>query len=567
MPQPLSDIEVLALDCQATGAFPRGELLEVGWACSSAANCAEPEVESHLVAPASPVCLTRRLRELTGLTARDLRAAAPRERVGARLAAVAAPGGEGGTSKPRVAVAHFARFEEPFLRALLSSGGDLPFELICTHELARRLLPTLPRRGLRAVAGYLGHAVPELRRARHHVEATVLIWRGLVSLLEQDHGIRSLQALRGWLAETEPRRGERCYPMEARIRRELPDAPGVYRFQRTDGSVLYVGKATSLRQRVNAYFQTSRGHKDRTLEMLAQARAVDVTPTGSALEAALLEPDEIKRLRPPYNVALREKDRRLAYWSWTLRHVAPKRDRRHPVGPFLLQAPRPPLSALLHLLDEGGGPRAVERLSPSVLEVPRRYAPTSACFRAGLALFVRRHGRWWERGPPARSLQTLDVRLRRCHAPQTEEHPPVDDDRSLSSERWSAEGVAATLEEVVRRGAHVVRRARWLCALSECSLGWAVAEVDGPRRCLVLSRGGVVSRRELERAEEPPLPPGHATPLEERQRAVDLAIYDRLSVLSRELKTLVAGPGAVALRLGPTTVLDRRALARALRCL
>jgi DNA polymerase-3 subunit epsilon len=299
--------------------------------------------------------------------------------------------------------------------------------------------------------------------------------------------------------------------------------------------------------------------------MLAQARAVDVTPTGSALEAALLEPDEIKRLRPPYNVALREKDRRLAYWSWTLRHVAPRLDRRHPVGPFLLQAARPPLSALLQLLDQGAGPRAAERLSASVLGVPHRYAPAVAGFRAGVALFVRRHGRWWESGSPVRSVQILDTRLRRHRTQERAGH--LGDEVSPPSERWSAEGVAATLEEVVRRGAHVIRRARWLCALGECSLAWAAGEGDRLRRGLVLSRGVVVSRHELDHEQEPPLPPGSATPLEERQRAMDLATYDRLSVLSRELKALVAGPGAVVVRLGPTTVLDREALARALRCL
>jgi DNA polymerase-3 subunit epsilon len=567
MPVPLDDLEVLALDCQATGAFPRGELLEVGWARSRAAVGGGPDVESHLVAPAGPVRLPRRVRELTGLTTRDLRTAAPPWRVGERLAAAVAETSQAGGPGPRVAVAHFARFEEPFLRMLLSGGGALPFELVCTHELARRLLPTLPRRGLRAVAGYLGHAVPELRRARHHVEATVLIWRGLVSLLEQDHGVRRLEDLRDWLAGTEPRRLERAYPMETRIRRALPDTPGIYRFQRTNGSILYIGKATSLKQRVNTYFQTSRGHKDRTLEMLAQARAVDVTPTGSALEAALLESDEIKRLCPPYNVALREKDRRLAFWSWTLRHVSLGRDRRHPVGPFLLQAPRPPLSVLLQLLDRGGHPGAEERLAASVLRVPHRYAPTAACFRAGLALFVARHGRWWESRAPVRSVQKLAARLRRRRTISPEDSPAAGDEEPLRTERWSSEGVAEVLEEVVRRGAHVIRRARWLCALSECSVAWGPEDAGGPTRCLVLSGGEVISRHALEGAPPPPLPPGHAVPREERQRAIDLAAYDRLSVLSRELKTLVSGPGSVALRLGTTTVLDRETLARALRCL
>jgi len=88
MTMPLAHLQGLALDCQATGAFPRGELLEVGWARSRAAVDGEPDLESHLVAPAGPVRLPRRVRELTGLTQRDLKAAAPPERVGARQRAV-----------------------------------------------------------------------------------------------------------------------------------------------------------------------------------------------------------------------------------------------------------------------------------------------------------------------------------------------------------------------------------------------------------------------------------------------------------------------------------------------
>ena len=73
---------------------------------------------------------------------------------------------------------------------------------------------------------------------------------------------------------------------------------------RTDGSVLYVGKAASLHHRVNSYFRKQNGVPERLLEMLSQARAISFDVTPSPLEAALLEPDEIKRHRPPYNVAL-----------------------------------------------------------------------------------------------------------------------------------------------------------------------------------------------------------------------------------------------------------------------
>jgi hypothetical protein len=60
---------------------------------------------------------------------------------------------------------------------------------------------------------------------------------------------------------------------------------------------------------VNSYFQSRRKHSEHILEMLTQAKDLDVTVTGSALEAAVLESDEIKTFKPPYNMALREKDR------------------------------------------------------------------------------------------------------------------------------------------------------------------------------------------------------------------------------------------------------------------
>ena len=93
------------------------------------------------------------------------------------------------------------------------------------------------------------------------------------------------------------------------VRLALPDGPGVYRMLRISGDVLYVGKATSLHHRVNSYFRKQKGIHERTLEMLSQARDLSFVVTESPLEAALLEPDEIKRhisvsaavapLRPP----------------------------------------------------------------------------------------------------------------------------------------------------------------------------------------------------------------------------------------------------------------------------
>ncbi len=85
--------------------------------------------------------------------------------------------------------------------------------------------------------------------------------------------------------------------------RELTTAPGVYRMFAADGSLLYVGKASSLRSRVSSYFvATERSPRQRA--MLAQVSRMEVTVTRTEGEALLLENQLIKALRPRYNVLL-----------------------------------------------------------------------------------------------------------------------------------------------------------------------------------------------------------------------------------------------------------------------
>ncbi len=85
----------------------------------------------------------------------------------------------------------------------------------------------------------------------------------------------------------------------------LTTRPGVYRMLSADGEIMYVGKARNLKARVGSYF-AAKGHNARTMAMVEQIAAIDVTATASDTEALLLEFNLIKQHRPRYNVALRD---------------------------------------------------------------------------------------------------------------------------------------------------------------------------------------------------------------------------------------------------------------------
>jgi DNA polymerase-3 subunit epsilon len=377
-----------------------------------------------------------------------------------------------------------------------------------------------------------------------------------VALLAEREGVAGLPELREWLARP-ARRAPRRFPLPRERRLELPDRPGVYRLLREGGAVVYVGKAASLRQRVNGHFHARAG--ERALEMLTQARDVAWTETGTALEAALLEPDEIKRLSPPFNVALAGDRRSVWFATPDLGRLREGPDREHVVGPFVSPAPLLALSALRAALALGA-PSSLGGRARAVGVEPA-WAPEPEGFAAGLALFVRQHG------PASRTSDLLRLGGRLWACRRAASPPEPDDARAEAAPRrpaWNAERVREALEETVLRAAHGVRRGRWLVRLGECALAWA--EPGAPRRrLLVISAGAVVTRADLEPGTPLPVPPGHARPPAERRAAFDVATFDRLRVLTTELRRLATEAASIELRLGPHTRLSRARLQAVLR--
>jgi DNA polymerase-3 subunit epsilon len=416
----LADHVCLFLDCQTTGASVTsgGNLLEVAWcdgsssslphsfsaiaAATSDTNASSSEilsrVQSYLVKQPEESSIPGRIKMLTGITDDDMVSAVDAREI---LNFLFEKSKE--VSQPQLCVMHYARFETHFLTHLVAEHGqgqEWPYQNICTFEIARRLYPNLPSRGIRALGGFLGLDMEEVKRSNSHVEATRVIWKHLVEQLAEI-GVETLDQLQELLAT---KAGARSGPLEYKLERlkrlELPSCPGVYRMLNQSGRVLYVGKATSLKSRVNSHFRGRKRKTSKSKELLTQVASIEVTECGSPLEAALLETDEIKRFDPPYNISLKKRNRNLLFASWDFLSFSHEQDEEHVIGPLPNYRALDALLRLSVTINSGV-------VDPHVLfvEIPVED------LAEGIEIFVGRHALSFEDGTTPRDLLALGLRL------------------------------------------------------------------------------------------------------------------------------------------------------------
>jgi excinuclease ABC subunit C len=122
----------------------------------------------------------------------------------------------------------------------------------------------------------------------------------------------------------------------------LPAEPGVYIYKNSEGRIIYVGKARSLRHRVRSYFQESRPLDPKTQYLVSEVADLEYIVTDSEVEALILESTLVKRNQPRFNINLKD-DKSFPYLKLTVNEAYPrifitrriKKDGALYFGPFL----------------------------------------------------------------------------------------------------------------------------------------------------------------------------------------------------------------------------------------
>lgn len=548
----LAELDVLVVDCQATGASPAfGCVLELGWGIHRAGGAAIDGARAHWITLPEGHRVPGRVRKITGYEPSFAAQAITDREAWRRLRTDMG----GGAATPTAI--HYARFELSFLRdwaERFEPGAPFPFDAVCVHAIARRLYPDLPRQSIRALAGYLGYSLDLERRSLGHVEATGFVWQKLCAELEA-RGVGSWEELGALLAtppapttNPKPKRKSR-YPVAPERYRTLPDAPGVYRFLRSNGDLLYVGKAMSLKKRVASHF-VGRAGTPQAPEMLTQVSDITVTVVESALEAALLENDTIKTLRPPYNVQLTAKDIPVWYDTPAFDGALTARDELHCLGPLPSELSLRPLAALVALV---AGAPATKPLRAQAVGVSALFTPDEAVFAEGFAELAGRHSSVLA-GPGSSRRRVLDLAKKLLSAgaePENDEATATDEPRA-----WDPPRVARHMERALVQAYRAYRRARWLVLLHDSDVIFCE---PGARqaRLLEVREGVIVTTRDAPLEHAPNERLHHLG----RPKPFDRATYDRLRVLTTELRRIVRDGGSVALHFGPHRPLPPRWLA------
>jgi DNA polymerase-3 subunit epsilon len=191
-------------------------------------------------------------------------------------------------------VAHNAQFDNRILTTEFDRlGFNFEKNMICTVELSKKLIPDLPSYSLGKLVRSLGIPLSDRHRAQGDAKATVTLFK---MLLEKDIDKEIISAT----VKKDPKR--QLEPKLIDIIESAPTCTGVYYMHKKDGSIIYIGKSKNIKKRLVQHFSNdNRKSKKIQLEVVS----VSYEKTGNDLIAQLKECEEIKKLKPIFNHALK----------------------------------------------------------------------------------------------------------------------------------------------------------------------------------------------------------------------------------------------------------------------
>jgi excinuclease ABC subunit C len=145
----------------------------------------------------------------------------------------------------------------------------------------------------------------------------------------------------------------------------LPAKPGCYIYRNAEGTIIYVGKAISLKNRVRSYFHADSSHDGKTRRLVRDIVDIEWIVVGSELEALILEMNLIKKHRPKYNIRLKD-------------------DKRYPYIKIHLNEPYPHVTVTRQMEEDGSryfGPYTSAWAVYQTLDVLRKIFPYLTCDR------------------------------------------------------------------------------------------------------------------------------------------------------------------------------------------
>ena len=145
----------------------------------------------------------------------------------------------------------------------------------------------------------------------------------------------------------------------------LPTKPGCYIMKNAAGTIIYVGKAINLKNRVRSYFHSDASHDNKTRRLVRDINHLEWIVVGSELEALILEMNLIKQHRPKYNIRLKD-------------------DKRYPYIKVSWNEPYPRVTVTRLMVEDGGryfGPYTSAWAVYQTLDVLRRIFPYLTCDR------------------------------------------------------------------------------------------------------------------------------------------------------------------------------------------